>query len=644
MDNRSVEIIINAKDQASATLNKISGELKTFGSNASQFLGSAVRSASLVAVAGIGAVGVAAYSSVKAFMESENAVTQLNAVLKSTKGVAGITAESVQKMAGELQKVTKFGDEAIMTGQNMLLTFTNIGKDVFPQATETMLDMSQALGQDLKASSVQLGKALQDPIKGVTALSRVGVNFTQAQKDTIAKMVEMGDVAGAQKLILAELNTEFGGSARAAGETFAGKLEILKNTFGELQEKIGGFIVTAITPLATKLLDFVNKINLEQVLDNIKNAFVRVSKVVQPFIDPIINFVKQHSDKIVEFLKTFAIVLAVIVPLMALVGLAVTVITNPLVLIALVIAGLILIWTLFKDQIMNFYNTALVPLGRFLSDMFMPSLKALADTIMTRLWPAIKQLWDALMPGLWTALKVVGAIIGAVIIAAIWIFINVLNIVISVLSWLISVIANLIRWFGTALAAIAGFVGGVINWFGQLPSRIGGVVNSIVSWWQGLPDRIMGGISSLAGRVGSFFNNIGNSISNGVSGGINSAKGVFSSGINFLVDKANGLINSVNNVSGKLGVPRIPNIPRLATGTQFFSGGLAMVGENGPELVSMPRGSRVYNAQETKAQGNSNATFYGDIKLGDASAVREFFDKIGRNQELAQQGLTTMRY
>lgn len=641
MDNRSVEITINAKDNASATLGRISGEMKQFGSNASQFIGSAVRTASVAAVAGITAVGVAAFQSVKAFNESEQAVTQLNAVLKSTNGVAGITAEQVQNMAGELQKVTKFSDEAIMTGQNMLLTFTNIGKDVFPQATETMLDMSQALGQDIKGSAIQLGKALQDPIQGVTALKRVGVNFTDAQKDQIKAMVEAGDVMGAQKLILKELQTEFGGSARAAGETFSGKLEILKNQFGELQEKVGGFIVSALVPLTTKALEFIQKIDFAAVLDNVKKKFQEVSKAIKPFIDPIIEFVKTHADQFQQFFKNFAIALAVVVPLLVIVGGAISLLSNPLVIIGLAVAALIAIWTVFKDQIMGFYNNALVPLANFLYNMFMPSLQALGNTIMTRLWPAIKQLWDALMPGLWTAIKVVGAVIGVVWVAAIWLIINVLNIVISVISWLIAVIANLIRWFGTLLATIGNVVGAIIGWFSRLPANVANVVNSISSWFSSSPDRIMGGISSLWGKFISFFSRIGEGAKNAVVGAVNGIAGAVRSPMNWVIDKVNGMINSFNKLPG----PDIPNIPRLATGTQFFQGGMAMVGENGAELVQLPRGARVYNAQETKAMGNTaNVSIYGDIKLGDATAVREFFDKLGRNQELAQQGLTTMRY
>src|SRR3972149_11993329 len=178
--------------------------------------------------------------------ESEQKVAELNAVLKSTGGIAGVTAKQALDLATAFQKTTRFSDEAVLSGENMLLTFTNIGKDVFPQATEVMLDMSQALGQDIKSSAIQLGKALQDSIQGVTALRRVGVNFTEDQQKMIESMVESGDLMGAQKFILQELQTEFGGSARAAGETFAGQLDILKNSLLNVAEGIG----TALLPIA----------------------------------------------------------------------------------------------------------------------------------------------------------------------------------------------------------------------------------------------------------------------------------------------------------------------------------------------------------------------------------------------------------
>jgi ElaB/YqjD/DUF883 family membrane-anchored ribosome-binding protein len=181
-------------------------------------------------------------TAIKNYADSEKNLAQLNAVLKSTKNAAGLTAKEITSMASSLSKMTTFEDDAILSAQNLLLTFTNIKKDVFPQATQTVLDMSAALGQDLKGSSVQLGKALQDPITGITALRRVGVNFNETQQSTIKYLVETNRLEEAQTMILKELQTEFGGSATAIRQTFGGALEALKNQQGEVLESAGKVI------------------------------------------------------------------------------------------------------------------------------------------------------------------------------------------------------------------------------------------------------------------------------------------------------------------------------------------------------------------------------------------------------------------
>ena len=133
--------------------------------------------------------------------ESEKAEKQLQARLVSTAHAAGLTADEIKNMATELQKVTTYDDEAILGGQNLLLTFTKIGKEVFPQATEAMLDLSTALGQDVKSSAIQLGKALNDPIQGVLALRRVGVQLSDQQEEQIKKFMKLNDVVSAQKIL-----------------------------------------------------------------------------------------------------------------------------------------------------------------------------------------------------------------------------------------------------------------------------------------------------------------------------------------------------------------------------------------------------------------------------------------------------------
>lgn len=177
---------------------------------------------------------------------AQKAIKQTEAVLKSTGGVAGVTSGQIDKLTKSIEGETAVNDVAVRAGANLLLTFTNlrnVGEGagaIFDRTTKIMVDMSAAMGTDAKASAIQLGKALNDPIRGVSALAEVGVAFTDQQREQIKVMQESGDIAGAQALILKELETEFGGSA-AAQKTSADELNV---AIGNLKEEIG----TALTP------------------------------------------------------------------------------------------------------------------------------------------------------------------------------------------------------------------------------------------------------------------------------------------------------------------------------------------------------------------------------------------------------------
>lgn len=200
-------------------------------------------------VAGLGSALVAG---IKGNTEYEDATAQLDAVLKSTAGSAGVTRKSMLDYADALEATTKFSAENVINAQSLLLTFTNIGEKTFPRATQAAADMATALGTDMAGQSIALGKALNDPTKGITALTRVGVTFTDQQKEQIKVMQESGDMAGAQTIILKELEKEFGGSAKAAGETLTGQLERLKNSFGNVTEGLA----SGLMPYLTKFMDW----------------------------------------------------------------------------------------------------------------------------------------------------------------------------------------------------------------------------------------------------------------------------------------------------------------------------------------------------------------------------------------------------
>lgn len=206
------------------------------------------------AVAFVG-LGAAITGSIAAFRVQEQVELKTRQTIIATGEAAGLTAQEIFNMAGALQEVTAFGDEAIIGGQNLLLTFKNIGKDVFPRVTEVMLDMSAAMGTGLKESAIQLGKALNDPKVGLTALQRVGITFTEAQKEQIKTMQELGDVAGAQKIILKELESQFGGIARTTAKGTGAFIQ-LKNIVGDLVEDLGRELAPTFIDVAQEAKEF----------------------------------------------------------------------------------------------------------------------------------------------------------------------------------------------------------------------------------------------------------------------------------------------------------------------------------------------------------------------------------------------------
>jgi len=185
--------------------------------------------------------------SVKAFDQSEKVMAEMNAVLKSTGAVSGMTSESMTKLAGDLQNVTTFDDEAILHTENLILTFNQMGKDVIPQVTESILDLAQMMGGDLQGATMQVAKAMQDPERGLMMLRKSGVSFTDEQVKMIKSLYETGKAMEGQKMILQELQKEFGGQARAALETFGGRMKWLQNQISDAQEGIGKSIVNSIT-------------------------------------------------------------------------------------------------------------------------------------------------------------------------------------------------------------------------------------------------------------------------------------------------------------------------------------------------------------------------------------------------------------
>ena len=246
-------------------MKKAQKNLKKFGKNI-QKTGKSLTMGLTLPIVGLGT------ASVKAFDKQAKAIAQVEAGLKSTGNAVGFTSEKLQTMAADLQKTTLFGDEEILQGATaQLLTFTNIAGEQFARTQKVALDLATRLDGDLKSSSIMLGKALNDPVANLSALSRAGIQFSADQKQTIKSLVETNRLAEAQTIILEELEKQYGGSAEAAAQAGMGPIKQLQNHLSDLSEQIGARLIPFVKSFATWVISLAEKFDglSESTKDNI---------------------------------------------------------------------------------------------------------------------------------------------------------------------------------------------------------------------------------------------------------------------------------------------------------------------------------------------------------------------------------------
>jgi hypothetical protein len=379
-----------------------------------------------------------------------------------------------------MQKSTTYADEVTQSGINLLLTFTNIGKNVLPDATQALLDMSTAMGQDVKQTAIQLGKALNDPILGATALRRVGVQLNEQQQEQIKTLVGQNKMYEAQKIILDELAVEFGGSASAAANTFNGRLQQVKNTFGDFQELIGEALATKIKPLIEGFYDWMESMGgPEGMMRKLNDEVLPKIREQLPIIIGIII-----GGLVPAFYAWATSVWAVMGPLIPflVVGAAIGVIVQKLV---EHFGG----W----EEVMNRINPVLELLGKIFNEMIRPHLESIWKQLTEQLLPALQELWAVLEPLLVPLLKVLAVVFGVTLLGAIGVFIVGIKLVIEILTNLI----NTVKWVVEQIVKFFTWLFDVLVGNSIIPDMI----NAIVDWFKKLPDMITDGLRGLKDAI-----------------------------------------------------------------------------------------------------------------------------------------------
>jgi cell wall-associated NlpC family hydrolase len=460
--------------------------------------------------AGIGGLFAVLRTGSREMVESQKVTAQTEAVLKSTGGVANATKKQIEGLADALMRKTGVDDENIQAGENWLLTFRKVrneagrGNDIFTQATKTTLDLAAAQAAskgtaiDMATASTLMGKALNDPIRGVTALNRAGVTFTKAQRDQIKALVDSGKTLEAQKLILREVRTQVEGSAEAYGKTLPGRLGILRESFANLSGELIGRLAPALTTAATTLTGWINWLATSERFHEIVRASIAKIVEIMKALWPILSGIGAVFAAVWGAIKTIAVE----------VGHA------------------------FSNIFKIFSGGGDSGPGKAKSTMetLHDVAKVLGDILKNYVVPAI-ELWAKITA---TQIRITAKIVEV----EVKIIVAVIRTIITIVEKVIAIVEAIPGVFRKAWAAVTSTVQGFITFLGELPgkaltkaeaigkSTVRGVVNGLaglVAGARGIFQDLWDWIKGAAGSAYAFARNVGLAVVRGIKAGIESA-------------------------------------------------------------------------------------------------------------------------
>lgn len=304
-------------------MGQVNRQLKTFDKEASrayragQQIGTGIKRGLAIAAGAAGLLATQVALGLDSLIKLEEATAQTEAVIKSTGGAAGVTAEQVRKLSEKYEALNAtVGDEVIQSGQNLLLTYTAITKEGFEPALQAALDLSTALGTDLESAVKTVGKALSEPEKAMARLRRQGIILTEAEEAQIKAHVKNNDALGAQAVILAALEKRYGGSFLSKGNTTAGRVAKFTDSIEDLQRALATALLPAVGNVADALTEFLSDPqtvrefenlgreigrlfspeNIRAGIDALKDGFTFLKSVAGPIADVIGTAVRAFTS------------------------------------------------------------------------------------------------------------------------------------------------------------------------------------------------------------------------------------------------------------------------------------------------------------------------------------------------------------
>lgn len=427
----------NGLNAAQRSLRTAGHRLQSIGTGMAA-VGTGLTAAITAPLVGLGAMAVAEAS------EMRDAVGQVNAALTSMGGVGGRTLEQLKAQADALAGASLFEDDEILRSVTAnMLTFGNVSGAAFDRAQQAAVNLSARLGQDLQASALMVGKALNDPITGLTALRRVGIQFTEEQQAQIKAMQGVGDTAGAQAVMLAELERQFGGSAEAARNA-ANPMERMRLSLAAMAGDIG-----------TILLPFVDR--MAAAFSGLTERFGNLSPGMQQFV-VVAGLVAAALGPLLIAAGALVASLGVLLPIVGTIG-------APFLAVAAAVAAVGAAFWIFRDDIIPIMEA----FGKAVFDAIGPKLAPLWEAMKAAAQAAgavfSEVFGDGSADGAVQIFRVLGEVVG-----------RVLGTIVDVITAALNVATNLFRAFGALLrgdfSAMWGYLGAAVM------SAVRGIANA----------------------------------------------------------------------------------------------------------------------------------------------------------------------
>jgi len=425
------QIRIKGIDDITGPLKKVRDQIKNVSSSLTN-LGNRLTLTTTLPL--IGAATLAVHD----YIESLDAIKQVANSFKNSGAKVGLTLADIKKAAVDLQSVSLFDDDKILRDvSNSLLKFSNVTGTRFLKAQEAIVNIAASQNKDLASVTKAVGRALADPVKGLGALQKMGVVFTDAQKKMLKYWGLTNQAAKAQSYILEVLDSKFKGASQAARD--ADPYKALSVDLHNLLESFGEIIYNGLQPFVKVLSEAIAWV--QQLSPEMKQLLVNIAigaAVLGPVLT-IIGLMGSGITTLIGLWSTLAGLIGGSLTLDALGGIAAAIASINPVILGIMAACVLLfnyIGAFFQGFIEGFGGVFKALLGGVFSDLV---------TDVGELIGILKNLFKALGANkeLMQLFKDVGRVVGIIVGGAFSIVLNVILLIIDNVVKLLNLLGRL---------------------------------------------------------------------------------------------------------------------------------------------------------------------------------------------------------